>query len=196
MENKNCECGKPEDPTIKGGFRMCRECWDFEIKMFQEYKRNRKKLEPSIDLIMERLYLGNEDAATTRTILDERKITHVLVAGSHLDMPFVPDITYKQLDLQDFPDQDIKQYFEEAAKFIYSALKEGKSVLVHCAAGISRSATIVVAYLMLINNLGFEEAFELLKSKRSIVYPNSGFKSQLQAFGEELKSGLLKIAFE
>ena len=53
----------------------------------------------------------------------------------------------------------------------------GKGVLVHCAAGVSRSATIVLSYLMKRNLMSRDKAYEYLKSKRNVIHPNSNFMS-------------------
>jgi protein-tyrosine phosphatase len=64
--------------------------------------------------------------------------------------------------------------FEETNRFLTDALKKG-NVLVHCFAGISRSATVVIAFLMKYKKMNFEEAFEFTKQKREIINPNFGF---------------------
>lgn len=56
----------------------------------------------------------------------------------------------------------------------------------HCAAGISRSGSIVCAYLMYKNKWTFEQAWEYGRSKRSKMYPNVGFQRQLKDFQKEL----------
>jgi len=59
-------------------------------------------------------------------------------------------------------------------------------VLVHCAAGVSRSGAIVTAYVMHHKKIPFEQALAFVKSSRPIVEPNSAFKSQLKKYQEEL----------
>ena len=60
-------------------------------------------------------------------------------------------------------------------------------MLVHCAAGVSRSASVVVAYLMYKKGLSLDDALDFVKSKRECVDPNFGFREQLQIFDQILK---------
>lgn len=53
-------------------------------------------------------------------------------------------------------------------------------VLVHCHAGVSRSATVVIAYLMQEKDLTFDQAFSFASKKRPVIFPNMGFQRQLQ----------------
>ena len=63
----------------------------------------------------------------------------------------------------------------------------GGKVLVHCQAGISRSATICLAYLMCHKGLNLEQAYDFLKARRSIIAPNLNFMRQLLQFETELE---------
>lgn len=80
---------------------------------------------------------------------------------------------------------NLSRYFYEAACFIDEALRSGGTVLVHCHAGISRSATVVAAFLMIKRNMTAQEAIRVIRSRRSIR-PNSGFLQQLCDLNENL----------
>lgn len=73
------------------------------------------------------------------------------------------------------PQQNLMTTFGSAIEFIIQARKMGGTVLVHCYAGISRSATIVIAYLMSEKQMSLPDAFKLVKSKRIVAFPNPGF---------------------
>lgn len=93
-------------------------------------------------------------------------------------------IIHKFIKLNDTTCSDISTYFREAIEFM-----EGDGItLVHCRAGISRSSTLIMAYLIEKNSWSLNEAFTFTKSKRGCVAPNFGFLGQLQKFEDDLKS--------
>lgn len=71
-------------------------------------------------------------------------------------------------------------FFKNSFHFIDKNRQAGNNVLVHCRAGISRSSTIVIAYLIQKDRLSFEDALQLVRSSRPIVMPNKGFVKQLK----------------
>lgn len=91
------------------------------------------------------------------------------------------NIKYIQIPVNDCNTNIIK-YFNYTCREIDNALNEGKKVLVHCQAGVSRSPTIVIAYLMYKLHIHFKEAFNLVKSKRQIINPNRSFLIQLRLY--------------
>ena len=70
--------------------------------------------------------------------------------------------------------------------FADSVRREGGIVLVHCQAGVSRSATICLAYLMQHQDCSLEQAYDQLKARRSFISPNLNFMQQLLAFESQL----------
>jgi len=70
--------------------------------------------------------------------------------------------------------------------FIQRAIVEGNKVYVHCAAGVSRSASVVIAYLMVSHRIGYAEAFEMVRKKR-FVEPNDGFVQALKELESRLR---------
>lgn len=79
------------------------------------------------------------------------------------------------------PDVNISMHFERVSAWINEAIEQqhGK-VLVHCAAGVSRSASLVLAFLIRHRHMKYDDAFALLKKARSCVCPNFGFVRQLR----------------
>jgi len=90
---------------------------------------------------------------------------------------------YYQVDVDDDPEENLLQYLPKCFEFINEGIANG-SVLVHCAAGVSRSATVVIAYLMATTRIDFTTAFWKVKKARGIIYPNQGFIEQLKLFQE------------
>jgi protein-tyrosine phosphatase len=80
--------------------------------------------------------------------------------------------------VDDAEDENIGEYFNALCKIIDQYLKDKKRVLIHCRAGISRSPTIVIAYLIF-KGMSHLNASKLVKMKRNIVNPNQGFINQL-----------------
>ena len=70
--------------------------------------------------------------------------------------------------------------------FADNARDNGGKVLVHCHAGISRSATVCIAYLMYKNNFTLEQAFDHVRSRRGVISPNLNFMQQLQEFEKDI----------
>lgn len=95
------------------------------------------------------------------------------------------DLKHLRILVADDPGENIKCFFDSAGKFIADNLKR-HNVLVHCKAGVSRSATVVASYLMSSRAMTAAEALDLLRSKRPIVFPNKGFQKQLRAYEREL----------
>lgn len=91
------------------------------------------------------------------------------------------------IDVEDFSEENINKYFKLTNQFI-DQISQGAKVLVHCAAGVSRSGCIVVAYLMWKHSWTFQQAWEYGKTKRSTMHPNPGFQKQLQLY--ELEIGI------
>ena len=86
------------------------------------------------------------------------------------------------------PATDIESYnlfyhFSKTNEWIDKSL-EKTNVLVHCQAGMSRSATIVIAYFMRKYKWGVYKTLEFVKDKRKIVAPNKGFIKQLHAYSD------------
>ena len=99
-----------------------------------------------------------------------------------------PGITWHRLVIDDDQDERISEHFFTVYNIISKALSENKNVIVHCAAGMSRSPSLVIAYLMIENRWCYEEAYNYVKSRRPIVEPNIGFVKQLKALEYKLKS--------
>jgi protein-tyrosine phosphatase len=92
---------------------------------------------------------------------------------------------WHRLVIDDEPLEPISSYFDYVHLVIRKALMANKRVLVHCSAGISRSATLVAAYLILERQLTAEESINFILHRRENICPNHGFRRQLKALEEK-----------
>jgi protein-tyrosine phosphatase len=137
--------------------------------------------EDDMNKIEDGLYLGNLEAARNKNVLEREGITHVLgLLDTFRYYDKFDGIIYHTIELPDYQSQNILQYVPEALSFISEALNSGR-ILVHCAAGVSRSASIVISYMMVKHSWSFQSAFDYVRSKRSCIWPNDGFQSQIQS---------------
>ncbi|KPM11315.1 dual specificity protein phosphatase 3-like protein, partial [Sarcoptes scabiei] len=131
--------------------------------------------------------LINGFAALSKSFLKDIGVTHVLNCALnqflnevHLNEDYYRDtnIRFKGFELDDICSENITRCFEEANNFIDDCLRNGGKILIHCLAGVSRSATITIAYLMMRHAMTLEEAIKEVKQNRRIC-PNEGFLRQL-----------------
>lgn len=176
---KICSISDTECLT-KLGIAICTSCWD-------DTSTNRRYFNKAeIDKINDKIFLGNSEAHKRKSILKALGVTHILTVGDELDILHPTEFNYKKIKVDDFAMENISKHFEETYDFIEEA--QGK-IYVHCAAGVSRSSTIVIAYLMKKEGKLYEEALEYVKERRAVVKPNGGFVKQLRRFENTIKDG-------
>ena len=95
-------------------------------------------------------------------------------------------VSYRSYYLKDHVKEDIACVFYDAIKFMQDARDQGGKVYVHCVQGISRSATICIAYLMLTQKFSFKDGEMYVKGRRACVNPNLRFITQLKWFYQRL----------
>lgn len=128
------------------------------------------------------LFLGSAVHSARREALEAAGITAVLNVSSSCPNIYEGELQYLRLIVEDSLAADISACFSTAITFIDSVKQNGGRVLVHCQAGISRSATICLAYLMHTRRVRLEEAFDFVKQRRHIISPNLAFMGQLLQF--------------
>lgn len=125
------------------------------------------------------LYLGGAREAQDWNFLRSKKVSLIVNAAKEIPNYFENHFAYIKLDLDDVPTQDLTGILEPVSNEIIKAMKSGLVVFVHCAAGVSRSASIVIYTLMKLHHWDFPKTLKFVKEFRSIVNPNSGFVEQL-----------------
>ena len=98
-------------------------------------------------------------------------------------------IDYYRVDVEDMSKEPLEEFLEEATDFIYQWTSQNLPVLVHCRAGVSRSASVVLAYMVRFGNFTLNDAFVYLRAARPAVTPNLGFMEKLVAYEEEINGG-------
>lgn len=136
--------------------------------------------------VIDGVYIGSQDAAINLAALNEYKITHILNVATGIKNAYPDQYNYLNIELLDVPETNIRQVFTRTNEFIQQAIALNGRVLIHCNAGISRSASIVLAYLLGIHRMKYEDAYELLKTARSNIRPNDGFVQQLKSYAAEI----------
>lgn len=133
------------------------------------------------------LYLGDLNTAENLKILKENGITAILTTADKTGLNFKNTHIkeHKVIPAYDSLDYNLSVDFENCFQFIEEKRKN-HNILVHCFAGISRSATIVIAYLIKKNRWTFEESFKFVKDIRMIISPNSNFERQLRAYEKNI----------
>lgn len=142
--------------------------------------RTFKKFRYPSEIIPNFLWLGSVESAQDKTLIENLKITHIVNATIRSRRNFFPDLVkYFTVDILDEVSEDMTNFFEPVNQFIDEAEKEGGRVLVHCQAGISRSACLTINYIRIRNNLTLKEALEYVITQRPEVHPNRSFMEQL-----------------
>ncbi len=135
------------------------------------------------------IFIGDYESACDKELLDSHAITHII---SLYRTPLFPnEFDYMVINIEDSPMANISKYFEETNKFLDDSKENGYYTLVHCAGGVSRSATIVIAYLLHCakkNNITttVDDIIKQIKKNRKSINPNSGFMEQLNDYHKSL----------
>ncbi|KAK6116559.1 hypothetical protein DH2020_049665 [Rehmannia glutinosa] len=130
--------------------------------------------------ILDHIYLGSDVIAKNRDVLRQNGITHVLnCVGFVCPEYFKNELVYKTLWLQDCPSEDITSILYDVFDYFEDVREQGGRVFVHCCHGVSRSTSLVIAYLMWREGQSFDDAFQHVKAARGVTNPNVGFACQL-----------------
>ena len=132
----------------------------------------------TFDNIIDNLYLGDIESATSSNLIKSKIEIVVNISNTHYNE--LNNVQYYHYDIDDESDVDISKYFDEFINIVNN--NKEKNILVHCQNSVSRSVTLVLAYLISRGNT-LVEAFEYLKSKRTqYTCPNRGFLKQLSEY--------------
>jgi len=145
--------------------------------------KNTMQLNPNINEIATGLYLTDFKNAKDYDTLRQLGVRQILTIGKELPRHGEPLFKAMHVRIDDSPSENIKKHFNSTYNFI----NRGPTV-VHCAAGVSRSATIVAAYIMRRFKMSSDKALAHIWECRKVINPNYGFKQQLKQFEKELEA--------
>lgn len=132
------------------------------------------------------IWLGGLASACDRKALRDRGITRIISAVYDVNpvFPDDPELIYLKIPVLDIPSEEIAAHFDKAINFIEESVNHGHGVLIHCVYGVSRSSTLMCAYLMRKKFMTQRQAVHFVKQRRPQVDPNDGFLIQLTAFND------------
>eukprot|EP00117_Sycon_ciliatum_P047646 scpid71138/ scgid34015/ Protein phosphatase Slingshot homolog 1; SSH-like protein 1 len=129
--------------------------------------------------IFDFLYLGSEWNASDLDFMTENNVKKILNVAGEIQNFFSGNLTYHNIRVDDVPSTDLLRYFEDTYTFLKEAKTSGDSVFVHCKMGVSRSATVVIAFAMKEHQWSLQETLDYVRQRRAVVQPNKGFMLQL-----------------
>ena len=136
------------------------------------------------DRVLDNMYIGSLRSAQTDAVYSALNIKFVVSCGKGMSI-LNKGVQRLELPVEDVEEQTIRPYFYAFKQFVDQS--EGKgAVLVHCFAGRSRSATMVLSYLMSHSGMRLDTALEYLLRIRPSVHPNSTFMRELLSYDAEL----------
>ncbi len=160
----------------------CNECFNqmktqlLNYEKVAEEKRPKKYIEPTE--ILPNIYIGPIDSVEPEK-LKQIGITNIVVCGNNLKNSNHKNFSCLELFIDDCLEQDLTEHIKLVNKYIEN-IGQNKKVLIHCYSGISRSGSILIAYIMYKNKISYEQAYQFVKSRYEPVFPNENFQTQLK----------------
>jgi len=138
----------------------------------------------SMQEVVPRICMGSAVAAKNLDLLQQHGITHIIAIGWNLEKHYEDKYTYLLINrVEDSPEEVILLHLAQCFAFIDQCLATPKGRLfVHCHKGLSRSATVVIAYEMARRGGDFDSVLKKIRESRSFIMPNIGFQAQLHEF--------------
>jgi len=134
--------------------------------------------------ILPHLYLGSYDDAINENQLKAKRITHVLsLIGKQSSVDFVQ---HKHSPMHDYGITDLNEVLAKVSKFMKLGQLGGNNILVHCKSGQNRSATVVIAYLMVNTKRTLYRAHKMVKNLRPLIQINRRYAKQLLTLEKEI----------
>lgn len=132
------------------------------------------------------MWLGDSSNSRDLGWLMEHNVSFILNCAAECANHHTEQLNYLHLRLLDKPEESVRRAFEPAIAFLQKAHEAGHVVYVHCAAGRSRSATLVIAYIMKSRRMSLRDAIYVVRMARPMIKPNIGFFQQLCRYEKDL----------
>lgn len=149
------------------------------------------------DEIRPRLWLGNATAAHDKNFLQSHGITVVFNCTKSLDFVDLPSVTHRYRvhvddNLEPVEIENMAKWSTEIILHLLQEYKAGKSILVHCMAGMQRSAAVVAMFLIANEGMTADQAIADIKSRRRIAFfPSANFYKAIQHFHKVFNTQIL-----
>lgn len=170
-------------------YSLTEETYELSDNLSKSYSEWSYPMRREMQEIIPGLYLGPFSSATKTKLqtLEAAGITHIICVRHELEASFIqpnfPEkFVYSVINLADATTTNIIPFLPQVKQFIDNCFKNGGKVLVHGNAGISRSAALVIGYVMETKGLPYMDAFSLVQVKRHCISPNEGFMHQLKEY--------------
>lgn len=130
-------------------------------------------------MITENLFLSGKHCAENEKVINDLRIQGIVNCSNNIPNYFEKTVKYHRVPIEDSLDEDLSIILPDVISFLKE--NEKKTILVHCQRGQSRSASVVIAFLMSINKWSFDEAFNFVKLCRPYIKLNNSFEQQLRS---------------
>ncbi|KAL4648478.1 dual specificity protein phosphatase 18-like [Arapaima gigas] len=138
----------------------------------------------AVSQITPTLFLSGLDAPLNQALVSRRNITLIVNATLEYPCPVYPGVECIRVPICDVPHACLCDHFDNVAERIHK--NTVGSTLVHCAAGMSRSPALVIAYLMKYKKCTLQQAYKWVVNCRPFIRPNAGFWRQLLEYEKVL----------
>lgn len=152
------------------------------------------------DQVTPGLFIGDWRDAVNQRAVNFLGITHIIsIAGVenyvHYKRLIPRHVELMMFCIEDNDNVSIRSMLDLACDFIHKGRTTGNT-LVHCVAGVSRSASFVIAYMIRELGYGYESALRVLRMARPICAPNRGFEKQLRDYEKEVQLVSFSVTYE
>ena len=156
-----------------------------------------KKYTVNANEIRPRLWLGNWNSARDVEFHQNHNISVIYNCTKNLEFADSPTIKRRYRipiddNLEEEEINNLAKWAPEAVLFLIQEYRKGSTILVHCAAGMQRSAATVAMFLIATENLTPDQAIAEVKARRPIAFfPHANFRKSIDAFHQFFTSSVL-----